>query len=250
MRVEGLRGGERRAWTFPAQFPAHGGEDEAAYLWAELRIVRLLEELRDRPADSVLLQDELVQLSLRYGIVTPYTSYLIREAPRGMISQRLGRMVNISPELKARADREASGFERDQGDEAFDYARRAAESRRRAGSGGEAAGLSAAPGSESSIDRRLGLTKRGGKTFHPLGDDDGTIFDADLGDLNTVPEPDLELAYLSAEYLTFLRDNPGVEKILARGRSMYFRWGDKVIRVKDATPEEPVEPVPPKKEYF
>ena len=259
--VEGTQAGQKHAWTFPAEFPRHGGEDEAAYVWAELRILQLLEQLRDQPSQPAALQEELVALSLRYGIVTPYTSYLIREAPRGLLSERLGRVVGMNPELRERSRRRARGFDEADGADALDYAKELAEARRRAGRGGEAAGTAARPSGQS-IDRDLGVSKRRGKTFHPVGDGE-TIVDADLGGLAQLPEPDLSFPYLSDEYWAFLNANPGVESILARGRSMLFRWQGKIVRIDDdpeaiapvpepvpESSEEEETPKPPKKKVY
>ncbi len=251
LQVEGSYGDERRAWVFPADFPRHGGEEEAAFLWAEFRILRLLEDLREvPPGGGGNLQKEIVDLSLRYGIVTPYTSYLIREAPRGLISRRVGRVVDLSPGLRGRLERDAAGFGADEGETALDYAKRAAEFRRSAGRSGDSTGVSSSPASPNSqtIDRTIGVVKGGGKAFHRISDDTNTIVDGDLRGLEELPPADLELGYLSEEYLAFLRDNPGVERIFARGRSIFFRWKGQLIQVVDTEDVSPPTPLP--REYF
>jgi len=248
LTVEGIRGGERRAWTLPAEFPRHGGEEEAAYLWAELRIVRLLEELRDRPRGAGgALEREVVELSLRYGIVTPYTSYLIRESPRGILSRRVGRAIEAAPGARERSERAAEGFGADRGAEALEYSRRAAEARRDAAATGGAAGQWAAP-DEESVEREVGLAKGGGKALVRLEDD--TIVDGELGGLDELPAAQRVLVHLSEPYFEYLRENPGVERILARGSSLLFRWRGEIVRV--APPElDPVPaPVPVGREYF
>lgn len=55
-----------------------GGEPFVARLWATRKLGALLEQVRlDGPNEELI--DAIVQLSLEYGIVTPYTSYLVLE---------------------------------------------------------------------------------------------------------------------------------------------------------------------------
>ncbi|MBK8050425.1 MAG: hypothetical protein IPK16_26980 [Anaerolineales bacterium] len=49
-----------------------------ARLWATRKIGELLEQVRRTGANQEVI-DAIVDLSLRYGIVTPYTSYLVEE---------------------------------------------------------------------------------------------------------------------------------------------------------------------------
>src|SRR5690606_36033828 len=61
------------------EFPARaGGEPFIARLWATRRIGDLLNTIRLNGEDKELV-DSVVNLSVRYGIITPYTSFLIEE---------------------------------------------------------------------------------------------------------------------------------------------------------------------------
>jgi Ca-activated chloride channel family protein len=71
-------------------------------LWATRRIGYLLEELRLRGQNKELV-DEITRLGLKYGIVTPYTSFLVTEGERQNI-------VAAAPSAeKAMASRTVSG---------------------------------------------------------------------------------------------------------------------------------------------
>lgn len=60
-----------------------GGEPFVARLWASRKIGVLMEQIRrSGPDDEVI--DAIVELSLRYGIVTPYTAYLVEEPDMGV----------------------------------------------------------------------------------------------------------------------------------------------------------------------
>ena len=61
------------------EFPARaGGESFIARLWATRRIGDLLNTIRLNGENEELV-DSVVNLSVRYGIITPYTSFLIEE---------------------------------------------------------------------------------------------------------------------------------------------------------------------------
>ena len=75
IRVHGTRGHERQSFVFPAEFPRHGGQVEASYLWAQFRVLTLLDQLRAAPPHQQrTIKDEIVDLGLRFGIVTIRTS--------------------------------------------------------------------------------------------------------------------------------------------------------------------------------
>jgi Ca-activated chloride channel family protein len=59
-------------------FRQSGGEEFIARLWATRKIGYLLEQIRLH-GETKELVDEIVSLSIRYGIITPYTSFLVQE---------------------------------------------------------------------------------------------------------------------------------------------------------------------------
>lgn len=78
--LSGMVGGEARSFTYGnLQFRARaGGEEFLARLWATRRIGDLLNSIRLNGENPELV-DSIVNLSVRYGIITPYTSFLIEE---------------------------------------------------------------------------------------------------------------------------------------------------------------------------
>ncbi len=59
-------------------FHRTGGEEFIARLWATRKIGYLLQQIRLHGEEKELI-DEIVDLSIRYGIITPYTSFLVEE---------------------------------------------------------------------------------------------------------------------------------------------------------------------------
>jgi Ca-activated chloride channel homolog len=79
VELKGDVNGATRLYVYPERsLVTSGGEPFVARLWATRRIGALIEQVR-RSGPQQELIDEIVDLSLRYGIVTPYTSYLVLE---------------------------------------------------------------------------------------------------------------------------------------------------------------------------
>ena len=81
LRLSGRIGDERRRFEFPVELaPAGGGSsyDFVERLWAVRRVGFIIDQV-DLHGRSKELIDELVALSTRYGILTPYTSFLADE---------------------------------------------------------------------------------------------------------------------------------------------------------------------------
>lgn len=79
LMLSGEVNGESRTYVYPEQaFRAEGGDAFLPRLWATRKIGYLLNQIRLHGEDPELVQ-AIVDLSIRYGIVTPYTSYLITE---------------------------------------------------------------------------------------------------------------------------------------------------------------------------
>lgn len=98
--LSGEVSGEERAFTYEGQrFTESGGPDSLPRLWATRKIGHLLREVRLQGPNDELI-DQIVRLSIRYGIVTPYTSYLVSEdAPFG--EDVLRRIVDDAAEYAA-----------------------------------------------------------------------------------------------------------------------------------------------------
>jgi Ca-activated chloride channel family protein len=77
--LTGSINGEQQQFRYEAlSLAEQGGEPFVARLWASRKIGVLMEQVRRNGPDPEVI-DAIVQLSLEYGIVTPYTSYLVQE---------------------------------------------------------------------------------------------------------------------------------------------------------------------------
>lgn len=79
VKVSGDINGATRAYSYDVSLPAE--EKDFSFvpkLWASRKIGYLLEEIRLH-GESAELKNEVVRLSKEYGIITPYTAYLVEE---------------------------------------------------------------------------------------------------------------------------------------------------------------------------
>ncbi|HJS22725.1 MAG TPA: VIT and VWA domain-containing protein [Pyrinomonadaceae bacterium] len=80
LKLNGRAGGASRTYTYTnLSFPLRSDANEyLPRLWATRRVGWLMEQVRSN-GEQKELRDEIVDLGTRYGIVTPYTSYLALE---------------------------------------------------------------------------------------------------------------------------------------------------------------------------
>ena len=78
LTLRGEVNGTPREFTYDVAFAEDGGSEFLPRLWATRKIGYLINQIRLHGENEELI-DAVVDLSLKYGVVTPYTSYLITE---------------------------------------------------------------------------------------------------------------------------------------------------------------------------
>ncbi|HKG12793.1 MAG TPA: VIT and VWA domain-containing protein [Pyrinomonadaceae bacterium] len=87
LRLTGRTGGQARTFDYPnvSFLSNEDRNDFLPRLWATRRVGWLMEQIRTN-GEQKELTDEIVDLGTRYGIVTPYTSYLALEPGQQVVS--------------------------------------------------------------------------------------------------------------------------------------------------------------------
>jgi Ca-activated chloride channel family protein len=81
IKITGKAGDNQQTFDFPANFVEHSDDQSQAFiekLWAVRRVGEILDEIDLKGKNDELVK-ELVSLSLKHGIMTPYTSFLADE---------------------------------------------------------------------------------------------------------------------------------------------------------------------------
>jgi Ca-activated chloride channel family protein len=88
VELTGVRRGRRERFVYETTFPSDDRRhDFLPQLWATRKVGYLLDQIRLHGEDREL-KDTIVQLATKYGIVTPYTAYLVTEP--GSVASRGG----------------------------------------------------------------------------------------------------------------------------------------------------------------
>jgi len=124
-KLTGIANGREQTFTYKVKFD-DSSNDYVARLWATRRVGFLLDEIRIH-GETKELRDEATDLARRYGIVTPYTAYLIVEdEDRRRVPMTERSMQSMSADSSARAEvsKAWSGFkEKKDGEDAVANAR-------------------------------------------------------------------------------------------------------------------------------
>lgn len=236
LTLEGTVDGRPWRAAFDARFPASARDHVfIPRLWATRRVGFLLDQIRLH-GESAELRDEVVELARAYGIVTPYTAYLIveDEAKRGVpVASRSLPTVDRDARAREEAGRmfnevrtQSSGDAAVGGAQAMD-ALKAAETV--VAPSVASAHVRRGQGGAGRVDEALAAAEQryvGGRTFYRNKERwvDGTIAGRAVS-----RRVRLELA--SAEYFDLLRRHPETAPWLALGREVELRVGDVVYVV-------------------
>ena len=82
IKLTGTLGGRRKTIEYQLDFPKQSADDRNSFvsrLWAGKKVDFLLNEIRKSNPPNKGLVNEATHLAMRYGIVTPYTSFLMAE---------------------------------------------------------------------------------------------------------------------------------------------------------------------------
>lgn len=269
--LTGTVGREEKTWEFKGEFPKRArGNGFVSKLWATRRVAFLLQEIRLN-GEKRELRDEVERLGKRFGIVTPYTSYLIKEEERSLARDRGQRRDNrpspVAQNLEARrAKRKAPRAPAARG---MDGAGGKAAGTRSGGLAGFFSGAGDAPAAEvladssgfqsqagsasvaaakslgamehaatlSETDRSSVVTVRraSGRSFSYDGDawvDEDAETPTQTGASPGGLET-VEIVYLSDLYFALLREVPGLRDALSLGDQIRIRVNGFVLSIGD-----------------
>jgi Ca-activated chloride channel homolog len=214
LRLQGKTGREVRTFNYTnLDFPARAGENDfLPRLWATRRVGWLVEQIRSN-GDNRELRDEIVDLGTRYGIVTPYTSYLATDGSE----RQMGFSGGASPR-----DRSSSG--------------NAPPPKAMAQSGADAVTMSKKAREqkeESSFilkdDEAVkagGVKKVGVKTFYL---ENGVWTDSEFKETAGLPE--VKLKFAADNYFDLVGREKELAQFFALGEQVVVVWKGKVYRV-------------------
>lgn len=229
LTLTGAMEGRRATFEFPSTtFAASGGPDFLPRLWATRKIGALLQQIRlEGPQPEIV--EQVVRLSIRYGIVTPYTSYLVTEPGalgaegiRDLAAEEYQRMLAMPTQVSGQAAVERSAAE----------------------SGFSGADVAPAPSAEAAHVVRVAGTRAFRWTDGVWVD---TTYDGQTMAARRLP-------FLSDDYFALAQASPDLAAALALGPRVIVLAGGQAYEVIDpdapgdpfVLPVSPVEPDAPR----
>jgi Ca-activated chloride channel family protein len=223
--LKGKLSGSEVTYTYDARFSDAPEREYLPRLWAIRQVGYLLGEIRAKGEKHELVE-EVRRLGTRYGIVTPYTSFLVVEEER-MLRDRVTAGAPETPSEGRRQDIALGALEEAKAEAAA--AGEAFERKKEAG-GGAVAGAKMAKRLEEAKDDSgagVGLKSVGSKTFRLV---DGVWQDTALAEpfKGTV----VRVKCLSAEYLDLLKDTE-LARYLSVGTRVRVLHGGKLYEIEE-----------------
>jgi Ca-activated chloride channel family protein len=267
VKLQGKIGEETREFSYKVEFPKEEADREfVPRLWATRRVGHLLEQIRDNGENNEL-KEEVTQLAKQYGIVTPYTSYLVTEdrpvlaggapAPRVRLSEALLRdgtshdaFYSGNPQLMRRYSAGAAPVAE------AEVRQRLVETRQQTGSAAVAGARYNYELKSAVNEQQLQLAPTELSLFAVTGQVESRAakapaqvqaqkflgrrtFRFDQGfwtetALDGVKEPKLtRIEFDSKEYWDLISKNPELRDVLALGTQVKFQLGDKFYEIYD-----------------
>ncbi len=199
-------------------------------LWATRKIGYLLQQIRlhgadQNTADGNIWVDQIVRLSIRYGIVTPYTSYLVTaDQPLG---EEALRQIVLDSATAMRMPMPASGqaaIQKASGEQMLSMAESASESQ-------------SLEGMDETSQPAGRVRSAGSRTFILQG---STWIDTAFDPETMLTKPTAKVAFLSPDYFSLVKAKPELAAAFALGPSVIVLSGETAYEVvlDDASAQE------------
>ncbi|MDD5067315.1 MAG: trypsin, partial [bacterium] len=205
-------------------------------LWASRRIGFLLDQIRLHGEDKELV-DEVTQLAKKYGIVSPYTSYLIIEEERDRVSHNeiksddrtLGAAIPATSDFFARSEAEYSGVKEKSGKRSVQASEEfqslnMAKSYDEVYQGKDRLNYTDAKGNEQNLTQQVKNIQ--GRAIYNSGKNwvDSRIQTKKYGKA-------IKIQFASKEYFTLLKKEPLAADFLALGQNVRFILKDTIYEI-------------------
>ena len=240
LKVSGILAGKPAEFVYEVSFPeAAQDNNQIPRLWAIRKIGYMLDQIRLN-GESSELKKEVVRLAKKFGIVTPYTSYLVLEddaritRPTTVVRPRpqVWRRQSFSPQARRSMERAKSGIQEDSGENSVG-ASRAAKKMKHAQVADEAyAPAPSAPAGSSTpsekkdsgiVPQKKLIKKIDEKTFYWV---DNVWYDSEYQN-----QQKIRIRYLSESYFELLEQKPAIGKFLAIGSRLIVVYENKAYEV-------------------
>jgi len=220
LRLTGKAGKQSRSFNYNnLDFPVRSEDNSfLPRLWASRRVGWLLEQIRSN-GETKETRDEVVELGTRYGLVTPYTSYLATDGSMANIRQdapmAMDMMRKAAPKMAERSGAGAVRLSTQQNSMQMN--------------------TQVNPGDDKDEAERIIIRNStanhfvGNKSFMNSNQSAPVWIDSEFSADKRLPEVNVKFA--SDEYFRLVTAEPGLAQYFALGEQVVVVWKGKVYRV-------------------
>lgn len=218
LHVRGQASARRQSFQYDFNFPEREREREfVARLWATRRVGDLLEDIRMN-GENAELKDEVVALAKEFGLVTPYTSYLVQEEEgvqpvtmQRSSERKLFRMHSYEPQ--AAPQMAAPSMSQTSGAEAVAMSKSIRAMK-------DAEVVAEAPRARAATIQSRVLTLSSQEVWRDSEYRDG--------------DKTIKLAFASEAYFTFLRMYPEAREFCKLGKKVLFKFRGQFVEIGES----------------
>ena len=229
--LTGRQGVKTKRYTYRMRLEKRETENDfVSKLWANRKVAYLLQQIRFKGENPEWIAS-VKALGEEYGLVTPYTSYLVTEQREELVRAQ-GASAPAMQRIRSRQqvmEMEAQLNDESVGSKTF-FDALSSQPRQAAASSGKGAVMSSrilkkVAAAERAEDMLLTVRRINDKTFYLKN---GIWTEKGL-DTQVV---DRSLPFLSDAYFAFLAQNPEAGKLLALGEKVIFGWKGKIYSIE------------------
>lgn len=222
INLRGKTGRETRTFNYTdLDFPMRADKNDfLPRLWATRRVGWLIEQIRSN-GENKELRDEIIDLGTRYGIVTPYTSYLATDGSF-QIDGTSG-ANNNSRVMRREVDKSVRGLQNAPAATSGQGAVMASKDAKRKQ---ESVSVTADDNEIIRVDGQIVVKKAGVKTFYL---ENGVWVDSEFKEEAKTPETRVRFA--SNEYFDLIAGEKELAQFFALGEQVVVVWKGKVYRI-------------------
>lgn len=213
---------EQKKFEYDAEFSASENNDFLSHLWATRKIGYLMDEIRLH-GENDELKDEIISLSKKYGVMSPYTSFLIQEEEKQMAD-------HFRPALPMQSKKKGRGIST----EAMDAL--------------TGVNFNAAPKSMGGVNQvKMSQKVRSMKEAEALSDDSFITRAGNRSfywqgefwvDTEYNEEKTINIKYSSQAYTELILSYPEIAKIVSLGEKVIFKFKSKFVKISDEGKEK------------
>lgn len=235
--LKGMINKERQSYTYKINFPDENIDNESiSSLWASRRIGYLLDQIRLNGEKKEVIE-EIILLAKNYGIITPYTSYLIIEDEIKQVrsgkmdneNQIINNMINHDDKVFEQNKKEYKGIKNKDGMEGVRSSKEIqilnkASNYQETLQGESRLGINNDNGKQTNLSNIIKNIQ--GRSFYQVKN---TWIDIKIQEIKHKSRNIIKFA--SKEYFELLKKYPDIKQILALGKNIKFVFNNKIYEI-------------------